>query len=612
MHFLTIGWNFVVGASPDTVARKVSVAECILTLFVLSIAFVAPRLGGRWWTRIEMFFMRLARHRVRVWLGVGLMVLAVRAVFLPVWPIPNPEIHDEFSYLLGADTFASGRLTNPQHPLWPFFESMHVLQRPTYASKYPPGQALIMAVGQRVFGHPWFGIWLSCGIMSAAVCWCLQGWLPPGWALLGGVIAALRLGLFSYWIDSYWGGAVAAAGGALVLGAYPRLVRGRRFAYVWALAAGLVILVISRPFEGGLLSLPVLLALAVWIWKNAAERGWAPLIRRVALPLAGVLAVTVAALGYYDWRITGKIMRLPYVEHDLQYSLAPPLYVLPLRPAPVYHHPDLQRWNQGHVDAAAIQTIQHSKDAEFERFHNQGIDVLLYYRDRSWQGLKGRLLSFNKFAHEWFGVALLVAVCMLPWVVWDRRIRLALICFGLVILGVSLDLASFAHYAAPAVAAGFVCIVQCLRHLRQCTWGRRPTGLWLSRALPALSILFLLGAEVTVRPYRIGDFTKENEKHLVRADLLEKLRKLPGRQLVIARYPRNYDYSRFEYVFNRADIDASHVVWARDRGNIDNGKLLDYFRDRSVWLLDAAADPPRLMPYRSAETPSVPGTKALW
>ena len=106
-----------------------------------------------------------------------------RIVVLRHTGVPAPAIHDEFSYLLGADTFAHGRLANPPHEFGTFFESPQIIVRPVYASKYPPGQALFLAIGQRIFGSPFYGVIIGNVLMLFTLCMMLLVWVPYSWAL---------------------------------------------------------------------------------------------------------------------------------------------------------------------------------------------------------------------------------------------------------------------------------------------------------------------------------------------------------------------------------------------------------------------------------------------
>src|SRR5690349_20753379 len=125
--------------------------------------------------------------------------------------------------------------------------------------------------------------------------------MPAGWALLGGVHASLRIGTFSYWMDSYSGGAIPAIGGTLVLGSLPRIMKSYRARdFLW-LSIGMAILANSRPYEGLLVCVPVVVFMIWRFWRFPRPAGRVMFLR--VLPAASVLVATLAFIGYYNYRV---------------------------------------------------------------------------------------------------------------------------------------------------------------------------------------------------------------------------------------------------------------------------------------------------------------------
>ena len=78
---------------------------------------------------------------------------------------------------------------------------------------------------------------------------------------------------------------------------------------------------------------------------------------------------------------------------------------------------------------------------------------------------------------------------------------------------------------------------------------------------------------------------------------------MPGKQLVIVHYgPAHVPHD--DWINNRADIDASKIVWARDMGDNQNQELLIYFKDRRAWRVDPDDARPTLEPYGPVVAPN--------
>src|ERR1044071_7844007 len=249
---------------------------------------------------------RFRRGVISALLARGVPLIA-RLALLPVFPIPDPAVHDEASYLLAADTFAHGRLTNPPPPIPEPFETMHVLVRPTYMSKYPPGQGLFLALGQVIVANPIWGVWISRPLAAACTCWKLFAFVSARWALLGGVIMAIHPQMLE-WGQRYWGGSVAVIGGALLLGGIGRLLRQINPAAAVATAIGILIIANTRPFEGLIITLLLSIGALAWLLRRGVRVP--TIVSQIIAPASLVLLPGILWMGYYNYRVTGHPLRL--------------------------------------------------------------------------------------------------------------------------------------------------------------------------------------------------------------------------------------------------------------------------------------------------------------
>jgi hypothetical protein len=337
------------------------------------------------------------------------------------------------------------------------------------------------------------------------------------------------------------------------------------------LAMGAIVLANSRPVEGLLVCGPAAAAMFF-----GGRQQLAMLARSLAVP-ALLLAVAAGLMAHYNQRVFGNALTLPYQTNRATYASAPVFLWQSPRPSPEYRykvmHDFYQIWEMGDFRVAR---------------------TLHGFVDKTAQKLATALLFF-------FGLALLGPLVMLPRLFRDRRVRYLLVAGGVFGIGLSTNAWFFPHYAAPFTAGIYVLLLQCMRHLRLYLIGGRPVGLALVR-YAAVVCLMLAGFRVCAQPLGLAldrwpaMWSGTEPLGLRRANVASQLSAVPGKQLAMVRYAS--EHAPFDdWVYNAADIDASKVVWARDTNGANNGELLQYFRNRQVWLVEPDFEPPKVSPY---------------
>jgi hypothetical protein len=182
----------------------------------------------------------------------------------------------------------------------------------------------------------------------------------------------------------------------------------------------------------------------------------------------------------------------------------------------------------------------------------------------------------------------------MPWAASNPAVRYALWALAAFLIPQLTFHAYYPHYSAPIIGLFSVLVLEGWRQLRVWRWQRQPVGRAVSRILPIVSLVLLVvtAADESFR----YDFTYRDR-------FVRDLEQLGGKHLVFVRYRQPGHHPDDEWVYNKADIDRSNVVWARPWTAESNKRLRQYFADRRVWIAEPDAQPPRLTEQREEVSP---------
>lgn len=495
-------------------------------------------------------------------LGVGLVAFVIAAATSWICPFV-PRIHDEFSYLLAADTLLHGRLANPTPEVWQPFQSFHILLEPSYASKYPLGISAVLALGWAVFGTPISGCWISAGICAVSVSWMLAGVTSRRWALIGGLLIGFHPAMQVTWSQSLMSGWLTASGSTLLVGAVFRLRRQFRVDAAGVGGLGIALLALTRPFEG--LVATLISAAVLWQLWHGVE-----LKRKLlsAFKFASVAAVPVSIalffIGMQNLAVTGSIRTMPYQVHEQMYGVAP-LFVFGTQ-----HAPSIE--GTGNLPTT-VRALHYGWSLECFQLRAGLIGWCVGIGQALWV-----IWSF------WFTIVIIPLLTCAYWLRF-RLSRLLALAVVVQLLFSAMVCWVFPHYLSPILPWIAALAVLGLRRMFQILV-RAGLGSPAKTQKFVFSIVFAECVLLAICAVKSGNDPIRNWAER-RAAVASGLKAREGLHLVLVHYSEEHNVHQ-EWVYNGADLESQKVLWARGERDDWNVRLAEkYGHSRFIWRLDA-------------------------
>lgn len=488
-------------------------------------------------------------------------------------------IHDEMSYLFQAKLFASGRWTAPPPPIPEFFEQFHLFVVPRYASKYPPGHALLLVPG----------IWLGLPGLMPVLIGATAG------ALVFSIARRLSNGVVAFWTWLLWitmplvlwlmGSYFSQSTSTLVwmLGWYALLrwrddvARAERWLLV--VAACVAWLAFTRPLTALAYALPVG---AYVLWRVARARRWGSLAAAMALGTALLMVIplwSVKTAGTWTTTPYGLYSRMyfPWDAPGFGLNTTPPERALPA---------DMQRMAQ-----LWEQPRREYVPASLPRFLGERA---FHVAKDMWGGVRMVLIPF----------ALLGLLALTPAIAFGLASASALL----------LAYLSFGHGSGWTVyyveIQPVLALLTALGIWRALNWRRSPPREWRTRhrvivpSAAAASLVLALVALPLAALVVGGQRDRGRALRSYRTAFAATLRAIPfEKAIVFVRYAASHDPHE-ALIDNEPDLARARRWVVYDRGDAENARLMALAPDRVGVLYDE--DSGAMAEYRPPAAPASP------